>query len=988
MKAIFLIGSFIVSACSAACGAGKSGELSGCWEELPLPPAKGQYVSSMGLEPGGILWITGSNALYYWDGAQFRPPANADLITSGKHWSWLHGGPDRGLYAARAGEKEHQDMLYKLSDGEALYVTDCYREVRHEHPGLYVSKSGQLFNWGSRFLATYAGSEWKRIEALLSLGNTLIFDTEDKVHFYFNENLYSVDREGNFHHREISSPLTSVPGRRRTCGALWGKDRMVILDYSYQGVNAYYLDTGEPADTEAINEYLGDSPVYDIFRAGDGAVWLLVRDQELRSYIFLRISPEGEISPVKETARLGWENTRCWQCPHSVLNASDGSIWLGTPRNMIAKYKDSEMELFGWRQGIGSGGFRWLFEGSKGKIYAAAPRGVYRYRRAAAPARLPSWVERWEEYRLDSAPPVRDSEGNIWMFLEDHPGEMSRWDGYKWSQMEVPFSASAVGRTMSDDRGHVLLEMQAYPDGCYDISSDGFERYDNLNSMLVAAVARGAKRFSTDRLFQGCFVLPGGRIWFGYHGNNRTHFFDGTRWDSFHLRSDIRYLYESSIYGVLLRAQGGKYYAYDRGQLDEVPVSKGSGSRWLWGAKYIQPFEEELLKAHPGEYIPVEKGKDGKFNLLVPGAGDLDDGSSPDNLVLGDDVPPYFETLTSGFSGGHWNDPMSSETVRFFGGRVIRCDYRDTPLLGGGGTVRRVLEDRAHNLWFDVGRYTGARHVFMKRLSGFSLKPKEIPAEVKRSLTVVADASLGKEPQPDARLFWRVGGGSWRGGEPGNSVTIDFPGGGEYEVELVAMGPLGGITPEPLSFAMAVSFPRPDTLLAKKGPYKLEDILWEIPAKAKPSEAADAAHLTYRINDEEWRPAYKGNFVSFGQRKPGEYRVEVAACEEEKYYDSTPLSFDVAYAPDYERIVESRLQTIAEHLPIGRGHFRVLENIMDSRPDSMRWRTSEAVQMGLSELKMAGPGIAPILEKRLNQAQQEAKIILVLQRLLRELKQE
>ena len=62
-------------------------------------------------------------------------------------------------------------MLYKLSDGEALYVTDCYREVTHEHPGLYVSRSGQLFNWGSRFLATYDGSEWKRIEALLSLSN-------------------------------------------------------------------------------------------------------------------------------------------------------------------------------------------------------------------------------------------------------------------------------------------------------------------------------------------------------------------------------------------------------------------------------------------------------------------------------------------------------------------------------------------------------------------------------------------------------------------------------------------------------------------------------------------------------------------------------------------------------------------------------------------------------------------------------------------------
>ena len=84
MKAILLIGSVLVSACSAACGADEPAEPPGSWEEVPLLPAKGQYVSSMGLEPGGILWITGSNALYYWDVEQFRPPTNADLLTSGR----------------------------------------------------------------------------------------------------------------------------------------------------------------------------------------------------------------------------------------------------------------------------------------------------------------------------------------------------------------------------------------------------------------------------------------------------------------------------------------------------------------------------------------------------------------------------------------------------------------------------------------------------------------------------------------------------------------------------------------------------------------------------------------------------------------------------------------------------------------------------------------------------------------------------------------
>ncbi len=876
--------------------------------------------------------------------------------------------------------------MYNLSDGQAVYVTDSYREVPHEHPGLYVSASGQVFNWGNRFLATYIGGKWKRIEALLSLLGTLVFDTGDKVYFYHNQNLYWVDKHGDFGHLEISSPIKSVPGQRGVHGALWGKNMMVILDYGYQHVYVYHLETGEPADVEKINGYLADRPVYDIFRAGDGAVWLLTWSDKLRSYIFLRVTPEGEIAPVKETASLGWNNTRCSQFRHSVLNASDGSIWFGTPRAGAARYKDGKIEWFGWKQGIGTAEVRYLFEDSRGGIYAGSPTGVYVYRQAQAPAEPPSWVNQWEEYRLTACHPIRDSNGNIWMFLEDHPGAISRWDGNQWGHMDFRFDIAAIVRGMSDDQGHILLQSSVFKGGAYDIGPGGIERYDWIEQMLTAAVKRGAKRFRPDSSFQGCVLLDEGRIWFGSRGSSSVYYYDGKRWDTFNMREGIHYLHESPKYGVLIHTSGGKYYTYDRGQLSEIPLSLNQPGRWLLGSQSLQPFEDELLKAYPREYVPVERAGENKLYLLVPRWGDTALRSRPQDYVRGDPLPQYYDTLTPGFSHGFWTDYVAGPIFRFFGGRVIQCDFRHTPLAGQEYEIRQVLEDRAHNLWFDAGQYAGTRHVFMKGTAGFKLKARDVPTEVKRSLVVRPEVLVGQEPRPDTRLFWRFEDGSWQEGEGGNPITIHFPGEGRYQIEVVAMGPLGEITPEPLSFMVNASCPLPHTLLTREGPYEVEDVFWEIPAKVVPSEADAIARLAYRIAGGEWQLAYEGNMLSFGELKAGKYRVEVAACEDERYYDATPLQLDVAYSPNYEQVLERCLGTIAEHLPSESRYLRLLRGLAENEPDSLRRDDSGPVKTALSQLRSAGAGIIPALEKRLAQAEKELRVFLIVHRMLRELK--
>jgi hypothetical protein len=274
----------------------------------------------------------------------------------------------------------------------------------------------------------------------------------------------------------------------------------------------------------------------------------------------------------------------------------------------------------------------------------------------------------------------------------------------------------------------------------------------------------------------------------------------------------------------------------------------------------------------------------------------------------------------------------------------------------------------------------------MKRLSDFELKAEDIPAEAKRSVTVRVEPFLGGEIQPDATLFWRVNAGPWRGGLTDRTVTVDFFQAGKYELEFVGMDPLGGTTPNPLRFSADVRVTFPETTLASEGPYRVEDILWQSPAKAMPSEPGETPCLAYRIKGGSWQPAYKGEFLSFGELDPGNYRVEVAAVEAEKWYDPTPLAFEVTYAPDYERIVDQRLGTMREHARLGTTHFRMLQELIEHDPHFLGWRDAEEVKAAMAELKMAGPSAVPILKKRLVKAREEAALVLVLQRLLDELR--
>jgi len=954
-------GAFFSAARSAGEEKGDTDRGLGRWEELPLPDGKHPHVSQMVMEPGGTVWILASGGLHYWDGNRFREPLSGRLIADG-HIARLYGGEDRGAYVAQVATRENRGRLYRLSDGRAHYLTEFYYDLSFSEPGVYISKSGTVYNWGIRFLAVFSQGEWHRVEAKLGPA-TLIFDTCDSVYFYYNEKLYSVNRGGNITAHDIPGSIkylpartVTIPGTRRILGALWGDHKMVIFQSGGDAIYGFDLQTCQPVPTGNLDLVPDESKPYDIFAARDGSVWILVRDWKTHEDFFYRMTPAGEVTRIEQSRHIHWEIERCRKLPHSVLNASDGSIWFALPEGEIARYKGGKLRIFGWKDGMIAGSVRYLFEDPRGEIYAAGRAAIYVFHPGEAAAPIPAKFALWDEYGLASYAPIRDSFGQIWVLMRDRPGLFSCWDGSRWHHMMVPFDTSRVNQAITDDRGHILVCVSR--DGWYDITRGCVvAKYEDLETALEARVAGGAKRFFTDAALEGCYVLPGGRIWYGYQDQDRFHYYDGERWDTFVMPLREWSMYESAKFGILFSTRAGKYYTYDRGQIVEVEALSGETNRLILGPNGFQPFEEKLLELHPELYIPVERDRDGNNYLLRRRAADNVADAEANNYERGASLPRFVQRVVPAFCGGYWAYGGVGWTgYRIFGGKVLKTDTTGTPLVGKG--EQSVLDDGSHNLWI----HAGGRRLFRKRLDRFALKATEVPEEVKRSVEIEVEPVLpGLDPQ-SLRLFWRFKGGPWRDGNVGKSLTIRFPRSGEYRIEVLGMEPLGGITRETWKFVVNATVPLPDTELTVEGPYTLRDVVWVAPAKPIASEPGATPRLTYRIDGGVWKMAPAGR-IPIGESEPGAHQVEIAAEEQGYYRDPTPLRLSIFYEPDFHFIVASRLDMLAG----------------DDRPKA---------DHALSEIKMAGRQIIPVLREELTKARKAARLSGVLEQVLRELESE
>jgi hypothetical protein len=246
-----------------------------------------------------------------------------------------------------------------------------------------------------------------------------------------------------------------------------------------------------------------------------------------------------------------------------------------------------------------------------------------------------------------------------------------------------------------------------------------------------------------------------------------------------------------------MRYNPDSFWAYDRGQFNQVATVPKRLCRALIGPSGVQPYEEELIREYPGAYLPVDFDSTGEAYLLYRSTAS----SQSENWLRGDKIPRliYDTPGTPGYHSGYWRTD-SYGVYRLLAGKVIPCEL-GAGLPGLRGTTV-VLEDRAHNLWIYHSSFSRNNSVYMKKLSDFAIKCGKVPAKVGSTLTINAEPVIPGLEAKDLRVFWRVDGSDWQGGKLGGTVTITFPKSGKYKVELMGMEPTGGTTSKNVEFTI------------------------------------------------------------------------------------------------------------------------------------------------------------------------------------------
>ena len=739
------------------------GAVVGRWEALPVPGPHSRsgaisyrtgvsLVYDIGIDEGGIVYLLANRRLYYWDGEQFAPIVGL-ATTHASPVERFVSGPDRGLYIVDKAGEAFQAKLYRLGGGEAEHVTDFYCEDARRPPTILVTKSGRLINWGKRFVAAYADGKWSRVESPTALDRPLVFDTGSRVHLYTPGWLCTVDEHGALTTRELDDPLTKTVGMCPSAhGVLWEKNSALLFSSPGQVVWAFDLGTGKAVGVEHVRKMLEGMIVGDAVRMNDGSVWLYVlggRRSE-RGWRFLVLGTDGRIVRRVDPAEINWQQSRFAYRPDALLRASDGKIWFAEVRGGIVAYRNGTFTHFGWRDGIRTA-CNWLAEGPDGTICAGATQigtdVVYAFKETQHKERPPAWMDFWHEFRFASGTAVPDFAGGVWMCLQERPGMLSRWDGKQWHDTAVPFDTAKVRWLGVDDRGRVIARVLSRKSEAYLVGPEGATGYFSVRHAISAAVEQGARQFRFAGRYPSVVVLDDGRIWYVRDVHEAPSYFDGKNWRTVKLGHDRVWEFRrDDEHDVVLVTTRGKAYAYADHQLTLVGNVEGP----------------------------------------------------PDSTKY---VPGSFASRT----GGCWRQPAKGHPFhRQLGERMIRCDFSETP-FPSRYIPWWIFNDAAGNVWIEGGWQGTPRHMFMKQVSGFELKPASIPAEAAGSATANVHVVLDEKPQTGWRLFYHLNGGEWQGGEPAPQFTIEFPEDGAYEVEVIGLGPLGGTTPESLTFTVESS---------------------------------------------------------------------------------------------------------------------------------------------------------------------------------------
>jgi hypothetical protein len=959
------------------------------YEVFPLDEAGDVQAIDMEVDEGGTLWVVANRRslykLFYWNGQRFQ---EAMAVDGGL---WLYGGgQDRGLYVTRSGYDEQEPLLYRLHGGAVAEAGTFHTGDNEENYRVYVSKSGLVINWGDGFLACRSGSRWQRIEARLTLGDTLVFDLGDEVYLYRANFLYCADSAG--HLREHACPQWALvePNNRQPTGALWAGRRALLIK---DGVAfAFDLPTGEVIDVDLDLGPDRRAWFQSVLAERNGDVWVLGTMPGMPGLAFFRLTADGALKELPLTHQVPG-GIRPY--PASALVTSTGEILMGKSGGGLAVYRDGSLSVWDWRHGL-TGEVRRLAEDGNGGIWFPLEDKMARMRLAAGPPPLSPLNDEWEVVPLMGWSAVWPlGTGEVAMFRKDQPDALSRWNGHSWRHQPVPFgTVGAGGRSAVDDQGHLLVNGSTPGGGYFDIGPDSVERFDTMEGLLQNAVARGVRAFPMVRGFSNIFVSHDGHIWFGYEkgltvgtyeGSDTIRMFDGNQWSDAFSRSRAQVsLLEFSADGALLgvdeqsRSGGPDRRLYRCGPRQAVDVTPTRAkSELMAGPNGIWPYDRALVDRYAGRYFPILKWHAHRVLFFRPDEfegvsrgmqrTEFERALSEDTVPAGLSalpVPWGADGLRGASSGGVWGfgcaDPR--QALRILGETVRDVNLAWTPV--SGHCPADAVEDGRGGLWFRTAY--GNERAYRLTLPHLDLRATPPTGPVGRELAL--DIAAQPHPLPsETELFARVDDGPWMPVQRRQErfrCVFRFPSSGKHRCEVAGFR-YGGRAPGGIEFDVEARVDLPDTLPAGRvdGLLTVEDLEWKAPIAVSKTREDAEADVLWAVDNGGSRETAAEGALFMADVEAGRHTLRFAAREDGFWKDETPLELTVDYRPDYEKYVA-----------------RWVPGLLDADGDVER--------KARTKLIMAGPGAIPALKAQVNDAGQNERLVRVLDSILREIREQ
>lgn len=356
-----------------------AGGRAGYWERLPPAPGRSDPIAAIAIDEDGVLWLDGGTGCYVYhaDSARFRKVVQPG---GSGYQAMLHGGGPRGLFTSMKGEIDFVGRLYRLRHGQLHDVGDYRYFSPAYYPGLYVSRQGRWFNWSETFVAVRIAGQWRRHEAAVAEGralpDALIFDAGETVYFFYQGKIFAIDAKGDLTIRETESHR-----QPRTQGVLWRGDRAILANEYGGDLQYLQLSTGAALDLPEPIADLTKNTAWSLFSDGGGVAYLYGHNREQDRRHLFRLNDDGSVTSLPSLAAAVDPHHHA-QYPQSILQASGGALWIARSTQGIARWKNNRVTIFGAEEGVNLDGCRYLVEDRRGEIFAAAHRGLYRFRHA------------------------------------------------------------------------------------------------------------------------------------------------------------------------------------------------------------------------------------------------------------------------------------------------------------------------------------------------------------------------------------------------------------------------------------------------------------------------------------------------------------------------------------------------------------------------------------------------------------------------------